>query len=84
MKSFKQRSSSQSRRELFFAPASPKLLHTPVMGSVEVYPGYPPRIRFGGTLWRFKVCDSSLPATFSDRQLVTIIGLQGNCLLIRV
>lgn len=84
MKRSKQHSSYKSRQELFFAPASLKMLATPVTGSIEIYADYPPKIRYGGSLWRFKVCGDSPPPTFSDRQLVTIIGMQGNCLLVKV
>jgi len=69
--------------EPYFTPASPKMLDVPVTGSVEIHDRYPPRIKYAGTLWRFRICgNSTTPLT--HRQLVTIVGRQGNSLLIKI
>lgn len=70
--------------EPYFTPAPPRMLETPVTGSIEIFDRYPPRVRYAGTLWRYKVCGRPLLSPFTHKQPVTIIGRQGNCLLIEV
>lgn len=69
--------------EPYFTPAPPKMLDIPVTGSVEICDRYPPRIKYAGTLWRFRILGAA-PTPLTHRQLVTIVGRQGNSLLIKI
>jgi hypothetical protein len=59
------------------------MLEVPATGSLEISDRYPPHVKYAGTFWRFKICGSP-PGTLTHRQRVTIIGRQGNCLLIQI
>jgi hypothetical protein len=72
-----------STQDTFFSAPPVHQFETPVPASIEIEAGYTPMVRYSGSLWRFKY-DGLYSRCWTNKQIVQIIGRQGNTLLIKV
>lgn len=72
---------------MYFEDAPIEWFRKPVPAILAIETGYPPLVRYAGTLWRFRcagVDPHHLPHPLTDGQLIKIVGRQGNTLFIEL